>query len=943
MNSVRFFIALLSCLVTTPVGVPSALAEGDIVAFASSGTTIEVLRGGETYLEFSIVGWGPGWQWLGFRAEAREENGTSHLSGSATVTASGAKLSYDVLVRAASPRRLELDIELVTDRDTPLTAIVLSVEIPEKSFPGGSVRLKGGSGFDRQVELPLGRRSLGEKVREIEILAAEGEKSVLSLSPPCDLTADGAARVLLAGRSLRAAAPSRARLAVTLPSKVLFHAGRDRIPDDADIDQWYPFQPSVDYEKPSELSLADWIEAPAGRHGRIQRRGDGLVYNGRPIKLWGLNVCYASCAPDRDLAERRAKFYARYGVNSVRLHKYADGPGWAGIQAKGSFVEFDAEALDRMDYFVAQLKRAGIYVLLSSTFGVKLGPDDRQRVAYIDEFGSGRNRVSTGHGSVFLSRELQDLQIEQIVKLLEHRNPYTKMTYGADPAVAVVELFNEDSALFYGTLTRLQKVPTLRRRAAKRFCAWLEKRYGSEEALQEAWGEGALNSFGNEGLVGESWKEKTIVPAGNPWFYDPDQLEGSQRVKRRRLLDTMRFLYELQNEFYARYVEAIRKTGYGGEILASNWQAGRAFSHYFNLHSDYLVGTIDRHNYFGGGSGPKIQNASMLRTPGSGMLSAGMQQVGDRPFMLSEWIHVFPNEWGVEGPAIIGAYGMGLQGWDVSYMFQNRDGAGFLERLGRDRWEVTAPQVLGVFPAVARQVLRGDVRESEVVASRYVHLDSLAKGRIGFEERVTQAHDVKTFDGDKVPARTLAVARSVVEFVEEPRETPAFDLSRYHRDGLYRASTGELEWKEGASRHDGYFTMDTPSTQAVVGFARGRVCELSQVTITSHSRFGAVYVTAKEKDRTIATSKRLLVVALARARNTGMKIWRDSRLLERGGPPVRLEPVRATIELRRKGRPTVILLDHDGALTEKTLPVKSSRIEIDSGRDRTPYYLIQYE
>ena len=59
----------------------------------------------------------------------------------------------------------------------------------------------------------------------------------------------------------------------------------------------------------------------------------------------------------------------------------------------------------------------------------------------------------------------------------------------------------------------------------------------------------------------------------------------------------------MQNEFYARYVKALLDTGYEGEILASNRQAGRAFSHYYNLHSDSLVGLIDHHNYFGGGQG----------------------------------------------------------------------------------------------------------------------------------------------------------------------------------------------------------------------------------------------------------------------------------------------------------------------------------------------------
>jgi len=560
------------------------------------------------------------------------------------------------------------------------------------------------------------------------------------------------------------------------------------------------------------------------------------------------------------------------------------------------------------------------------------------------EFGKlkgGRGRVSTGHGSVFLSRELQDMQIQQVVKLLNHRNPHTGMKYAADPAIAIVELFNEDSALFFGTMGRLQKIPTLRKRAGREFFNWLKARYGTKEKLLEAWGKRALNSFGNEGLTGESWEGKYIVPAGNPWFYDPTQLAGSQKPKYRRLLDTMLYLYERQNEFYERYVKAIRATGYEGEILASNWQAGRAFSHYYNLHSDALVGMIDRHNYFGGGRGSKINNKTMLAVPGSGMLSAGMQQVADRPFSLSEWIHVLPNEWGVEGPAIIGAYGMGLNGWDVSFIFQNRDDGGFLDRLS-GRWEPTAPQVLGVFPAVARQIYRGDVAESQVVAKRYVSVPDLHEGKIGFEDEVKQEWDVKTFDSDKVPARALSVARCVVAFTDTHRPTPEFDITRYVRDGLYSSTTGQLAWKAGADRLDGHITIDTPGTKAVVGFAKGLSFRLGDVIITPENRYAAVYVTARDPDATVAQADELLVVAIARARNSGMKVFEDSRIMQKGRAPILMEPVRAKIDLGRDGA-TVHVLDHDGGMTDKTLAVRDGRFAIDGARDKTAYYLVRFK
>lgn len=731
-------------------------------------------------------------------------------------------------------------------------------------------------------------------------------------------------------------------------------------PAEADPPGWYPWTAKGD-PSPGEIGLADWLPRPAGKDGRIERRGAELLQAGRPIKLWGLNLCYSACAPEKALAEKRARFYAKYGINAVRLHKYADGTGWAGIQSRESFVDFDPAALDRMDYQVARLRENGIYVKLSSTFGVKLGPADRKRVPYMDEFGGLKgDRVATGHGSIYLARELQDLQIAQIVKILGHRNPYTGLTYAEDPAIAVVELFNEDSALWFGVLQRLQKVPTLRRRASERFGDWLETRYGSHDGLVKAWGPAAIDSFRNEGFTGERLEKRTIAPAGNPWFYDPVQLAGSQAPKRKRLLDTMLFLYEVQNEFHDRYVAAIREAGYRGEVLGSNWQAGRAMSHYYNLHSDARVGLIDRHNYFGGGEKGKFAARSMLSLAGSGLLGSGVQQVADRPFMLSEWNHVYPNEWGAEGPAILGAYGMGLQGWDASFVFQNRDSGGFSDRIGREPWDATAPQVLGVFPAVARQVLRGDVREAGVVATRRVHLPSLREGKVGFEDGVAHEGDVKSFGGEEVPARTLAVARNVVEFTDSWRDTPAFDLEPFEEDGSLVSSTGELRWKEGASKVDGHFTVSTAATKAVVGFAGGRTFDLGGVTIEPRCRFAAIYVTAQGRGETIESARKLLVVAIARARNSGMRLGdAEDAVLERGGPPVLMEPVKATIALGRPGAspggrpgagpggrpdvPTVILLDHDGLPTGRTIPVRDGTFEIDGERDRTPYYLVRYD
>ena len=922
------------------------LGAGDgITAFPESHKTFTFIEGGSTYLELNFGGWGPKWSWLGIGGNVIEAGGKTVATNTTTVKSSGAKVTLVATVAKAGPRQLTLDIDLSTSKDTDLTGIIAGITADVGRFGKGKLTATLADGKTKTVSMPVGRNVLGKSVKQLAMVDDSGRETTIALDPALGVGCDKDIRIVLAQR-LEVGKPVKARITVDLPADLTYHISGEKIATD-DSAGWYTFKPGDDYVKPDEISLAGWLEKPAGKHGRILRKDNDLIYNGKAIKLWGLNVCYASCAPEKELADKRAGFYAKYGVNSVRLHKYADGPGWAGIQSAISFAEFDPAGLDRLDYFIAQLKKKGIYVKLSSTFGVKLGPADRKAVPYMDEFGAlkgGKGRVATGHGSVFLSREIQDLQIRQIVNILKHKNRYTGLTYAKDPAVAVVELFNEDSALFYGTLGRLQKIPTLRKRAAERFCDWLKAKYGGKDACLTAWGAGGLNSYANEGFRDESWEKKTIVPVGNPWFWDPVQLAGSQKAKRQRSLDTMRFLYDIQNEFYDRYVKAIRAAGYEGEILSSNWQAGRACSHYYNLHSDWRVGLIDRHNYFGGGSGVKINNVTMLRLPGSGLLSTGMQQAEDRPFMFSEWIHVTPNEWGVEGPAIIGAYGMGLNGWDVSYMFQNRDAGAFSERIGKERWNVAAPNVMGVFPAVARQVLRGDVTESDVLARRQVHVGSLAEGKLGFTDKVTQQHDVKTFDSDKVPAAALAVARCVVKFTARHRPTPAFDISKYIRDGVYTSSTGQLRWTAGKRKLGGYFTIDSPATKTLVGFAGGQSCKLGDVTIAPalKSRFGAIYVTARDAGATIASADSLLVVAIARARNTGMRVYLDSRVLKRGDAPVVMEPITARVEIRRKGAPVVHVLDHDGRKTGRTLPVSNGTFEIDGARDKTCYYLVSY-
>ncbi|MBN2450725.1 MAG: hypothetical protein JXR77_10065 [Lentisphaeria bacterium] len=934
-----------------------ALAQGPLAAAPSpeqpcrgfaDGNGVYVLRDGEVFFWLSYPLWGPRWAWSGYQAEPAGGEGADGFRLRSTLAASGAEIELNVAPRQSGPRQITLDYRFRASKNTALTLACIALGPRYGLRDGGKAVVVAADGTRSARAIPFGRQLLGAAVAGIELVGRDGAVTSLRFDPPTEVQADGDARIVLAREQASPETPVALTLVIDLPGPVSFHPSPGAVPEDPGMAAWFPWEPAPELPAASVIGMEDWLERPAGASGRIRRVGDRLLAGDRPVRLWGLNLCYSACSPPRELADRRARLYARYGINAVRLHKYADGPGWAGIQAPESFAAFDPEALDRMDYQVARFREHGIYVKLSPTFGtLSLGSADLERVPYASEFGNPPDRkagrVKTAHGSIYFGRELQDLQIRQIVALLQHRNPYTGITYAEDPGVAFLEIVNEHSAMFYSSLNALQRYPSLRRQAAERFCAWLEERYGGEAEMLAAWGPRALNSFTAEGFTGESLAAGTIVPAGQAWFFDPDQLAGSQAFRRQRLLDTMHFLYDLQNDFYDRTVEAAREAGYAGEVVASNWQAGRAFSHYLNLHSDARIGTVDRHNYFGGTQEGWIHNATMLRKPGSGLLSAGLQQVADRPFMLSEWIHNFPNEWGVEGPALLGAYGMGLQGWDVSFMFQNRDNGTFSDRVGRETWDVTVPHILGAFPAIARQVLRGDVAEGTPAFSRAVHVPALWEGRLGFEETVQQDYDVKSFGGTTVPALALAATRVVVAFTDAERATAAFAPEEFLDGEAVVASTGQLRWQPGRSALDGHVTLNTPGTKAVIGFAPGETCRLGEVTIRPLSPFAAIYVTALGKEGNVASARALLVTAVARARNTGMRILWDRFLIDRGREPIRMEPVKAAVEVRRPGRARVTVLDHDGCRTDRRVPVEDATFLIDGEQHRTIYYLVEFD
>jgi hypothetical protein len=881
----------------------------------------------------ALSGWGPKWAWIGLHARQKAEDGRLSVRVPFVVNKdNGEKIDVHCQTWQPAARQVAFRYDLESARDVPLTILIAGINLEPQ---GGQGTLTLSHGDDKQTKLALPVRGIRSAPATSQAVLAfdKGGTIAMQIDPPCPITFDKGMRVVLASDLFRQG-KRRVTLTLTFPNDVAFYASQ------ADVDKlsrslagpdWFAFQPAKEVV-PGIVDMDRWLDAPAGRHGGVRMVKDGFVFeDATPVKCWGVNLSYTANAPDRNTADFTAARFAKYGINAIRMHKFSYPTGQMGIGDPNDSTRMDPKGLDRLDYFASKLKERGVYFGWSHTYGFHVVPGDRKRLLAYDEIA--KNLKGNTYAFIHFAEDVQDLMIEMVVNLLKHKNPYTGRTYADEPALCFIELQNEDDIFFYTSEKAFNSCPTYKKRFQERFAAWLKERYGSQEELKAAW-QGARSPA-------ETMTDANIVPQLNPWFFGADHLPGQKGGARRRLLDTAAFLHDVQDRFYSRFAKAIRDTGYGGPLNGSPWQSPSMLPHYYNLYSDYKVGYIDRHNYFGGKGAEMF--TSMLTRPGSGYLSSGLQQVADRPFALSEWIHVYPNVYAAEGPAIVAAYGMGLQGWDASYEFQSQANRRVFSDMAGGFpwgvWEADVPTSLGQFPALARMIYRGDVKEGDVISVRRVSAADLTEGRFSFSDKVEQKGDVKSFGGT-VPPAALAAGRVVVEFTDKSQPSMLPDMSRYRHGAVISSVTGQLAWNTSGQ---GFFTVNTAGTKAVVGFTGGQEQDLGAVKIRLESRFGSLFLTALERDQDLTKSKTALITVLARQSNTGFSYFApDNKVLRNGGKPILLEPVKATVTLTSRPIASVNVLDHDGRRTGRTVPVTKGRFTIDGAKDKAIYYEVAF-
>ncbi len=164
-------------------------------------------------------------------------------------------------------------------------------------------------------------------------------------------------------------------------------------------------------------------------------------------------------------------------------------------------------------------------------------------------------------------------------------------------------------------------------------------------------------------------------------------------------------------------------------------------------------------------------------------------------------------------------------------------------------------------------------------------------------------------------------------------------MTKYKQGNVIQSSTGQLKWDAA----QGFFTIDTPGTKGVVGFAENQNLTLGNVQIKSSSPYASILLTAADKGADLSKTKRALISMMARNSNSEFSYFAlDNRVLNNGKGPILLEPVQATISIANRPLAAVNILDHDGKPTGRTVPIANGTFTLDGTRDKALYYEVVF-
>ncbi|MDJ0731335.1 MAG: hypothetical protein QNJ33_15220 [Crocosphaera sp.] len=697
----------------------------------------------------------------------------------------------------------------------------------------------------------------------------------------------------------------------------------------------WPFEPDRDsYNKNSLLDLRYLNEKIAGETGFIRLSTNGKDFvraDGKPIRFWAVNSYVWRKSYEQ--LEDHARFLSKRGVNMVRWHGQI-----VDKNDNKTLKNIDKKARQQLWQYVAAMKNEGIYLTISPYYANALKPQENWQIP----------RDSNGFsGLLFFDPELQKAYKNWLKELLIPVNPYTGIALKDEAAIAIIQLQNEDSLLFW-TFKNLQgrDLDIL----SNQYHDWLIKKYGSLEEVIKVWK--------SVSIKGENIKEGKIK------FYDIWHLTQKQNLnsgKGKRLADQTQFLTETMYNFNQEIKRFLREEiGAKQLINAGNWKTADSLK--LNDAERYSYTTtevIGVNRYYNGGShqgkhsgwaivnGDKFTNRSVLFDPYSFPLN--LKQVANHPIIIPESSWVPPLGYQSESPFLVSIF-QSLTGIDGFYWFamgepqwrQPSSANGYRPSLGK--WVINTPELLGNFPAAALMYRQGYIKQGETVIKEHRKLTDL------WNRQIPIISETKSFDPNRDQdsqnnnnqisneIHPLAFLVGSVEVTYgSNKDNKIVELKKYinEKDKIIRSTTGEIIW----NYQKGICFLNTAKAQGVTGFLRevGEI-KLKDTIIKSNNQYATIIVVSMD-NKPIKQSDKILLQVGTIARPTDWKqqatTWKDKKgnlqkgfeIINYGKAPWRLENNDIHLTLDNSKLTQAIILDPNG-LPKQTVQLDRNRSQI---------------
>jgi hypothetical protein len=662
-----------------------------------------------------------------------------------------------------------------------------------------------------------------------------------------------------------------------------------------DMTGWIPYTNNMIAEG-SALDMSFLLSPPAGKNGFLKVQGDKFFFeNGAPARFWGANLAGEACFPDKEEAEQLADLISRLGYNIVRFHHVDVVAPWTdkviqrslfGGQQPQTTRKIDPVMLDKLEYLWYCLKEKGVYIKLSHL--------SSRKIMQGDGFPGPADAFSDVTAGLKLEAEIDPylvgLQQNYLKQLLTHKNPYTGLSIVEDPALALIEIINEDALLYYGVGEGFStKSEYYTKIFQSLFNKWLKTKFKTTNALVERW---SSPDTSKKGLLVEENLEKGNIRLLQNLVYDDLSGWSDQRVK-----DTYQFLYDEQLGYYKKMYAFLRETGIRCPITGSN--------HWINAPADLLANTytdfIDRHTYwqhpehnYNYDTGQVVGPLPMVRSDYAGNIgSLATRRVYGIPYAASEWHNPLPNKFRSEGPVIMAAIAC-LQDWHpMQYALalttlKNPDMINSFEY-------IYDPSHMNVIPSASLMFQRRDISE----ATR-AYFEIMNEEQVMNPSAPTGTHPLIALTGKygvAFPGR----------FPGAPADKALLEYVSDTGNFIFGTDAGDLEW----NNRQGLVIFNSPFTQGFAGFAQKQPVICADLTLDIDNQFAVVMVSSLTA-KPITQSDHLLITTSGDSQWQGVKFNDDGKVVERGHPPFLMEPVTGTITMQLPKGCTVFKLDTDG-------------------------------